>query len=159
PAATNMAQPLREALKARFYPYAESRGFVRAKTSHPHFTTFRRVDGDTVRVFDVQWDKYSRPMFVLNFGEGPKEGVTLWGTHTGGAELDPLDCAEGGRLQRKKGPSLACWFQLNKPLVEALRTMERHYTPEVVVNHLLDVFPELEEWWERRAIGPHLYLT
>ena len=150
---------LRDAVKERFFPYAESRRFVREKSAHPHFTTFRRIDGHKVRVFNVQWDKYGHPRFVLNFGEGPLSGVILWGKHKAGQELEPQDCPESGRLQRRKGGSLRCWFQLNKPLLDVIRTMEWRYPPEAVVNELLSAFPELEAWWEHRTVGPHIDLS
>jgi hypothetical protein len=35
-----------------------------------YFTPFRRVRGGQLDVFDVQWEKYWRPRFLLNFGRG-----------------------------------------------------------------------------------------
>jgi len=153
------AKELRGAVKARFYPYAEARGFVRAKSTHPHFTVFRRLTADTVQVFNVQWDKYGDACFVVNFGEGPKDGVQLWGKHIAGEALETQDCPESGRLQRKAGVSKRCWFQLKKPFVEAVRTMERRYPADAVVQQLLAVFPEVEAWWQHRTVGPHLTIS
>ena len=149
-------QELRQLVKTRFFPYAEGRGFARARSTHPHFTTFRRFTLDTAQVFNVQWDKYGASRFVVNFGEAPRVGVRLWGRHIAAENLEPQDCPERGRLQRKGGPYLRCWFQLKKPLLEALRTVERRYTAESVVEELLSVFPEVETWWEDRTVGPHL---
>lgn len=149
-------QDLRRLVKTRFFPYAEARGFARARSAHPHFTTFRRLTADSAQVFNVQWDKYGAPRFVVNFGEAPGEGVRLWGKHVPGEDLEPQDCPESGRLQRKRGPYLRCWFQLNKPVLEVLRTMERRYAAEAVVDQLLSVFPEVEAWWDGRTVGPHL---
>jgi hypothetical protein len=38
-----MASALREAVKTRFYPFAELRGFVRATSTNPLFTVFPRA--------------------------------------------------------------------------------------------------------------------
>lgn len=56
----------------------------------------------------------------------------------------------------KEAPTCDRWFQLNRPLLEALRTMERRYAAETVVDELLSVFPEVEAWWKGRTVGPHL---
>jgi hypothetical protein len=153
------AQELRQVVKARFLPYAEARGFVRAKSTHPLFYVFRRMTADKVQVFNVQWDKYGDACFVVNFGEGPKNGVQLWGKHIPGEALETQDCPESGRLQRKAGAGKRSWFQLNKPLFEAMRTMERRYPADAVVEQLLAVFPEVEAWWQHRTVGPHMTLN
>jgi hypothetical protein len=140
-----MAHPLREAVKRRFYPYAESRGFVRARSSHPHFADFRRDRGGKAEVFDVQWDKYGRPAFVVNFGvvEAARTGETAprW------KNLYRLvrDAAARDR-----------WFDLRKPWGEALRSLRLRYRPDAVVDQLIARFPEAEAWWTRGAVGPHV---
>lgn len=112
-----------------------------------------------MQVLNVQWDKYNGPLFVVNFGEGPRGGVRLWGKHVAGEALEPQDCPESGRLQRKRGPHMRCWFRVNKPLFEAVRTMKLRYTPEAVIDQLLEVFPEVEQWWQHRTVGEHLEIT
>jgi hypothetical protein len=102
---SSAAAPLRELMKERFYPFAAERGFVRAKSTHPLFTVFRRRHDQTVQVFDIQWDKYRAPRFVLNFGEARAEGVDIRGVHVSGDDLEPSHCEIQGRLQRRKGGS------------------------------------------------------
>lgn len=138
-----MAQPLREALKREFYPFVEARGFVRQRATHPLFTEFRRQRDGMVQVFEIQWDKYQRPRFVLNFQRA--EGMQA-----------PSRTARG-RLQRRRGGSLACWFGLHKPWLAVLRSGRLHYRPEEVVQELMRSFPELEAWWLCGEEGPHLY--
>lgn len=46
--------PLRSALKKVFYPHAEAKGFTIDKSGQPHTTTFRRLVGETVQVFNIQ---------------------------------------------------------------------------------------------------------
>jgi hypothetical protein len=153
------AHELRELIKARLFPYVEARGFIRDRSRHPLFTTFRRFVGNNAQVFNVQWDKRGAPRFVVNFGEGPKAGVSLWGRHIPGDELEPQDCPESGRLQRKRGPYLRCWFQTTKPLLEAVRTLERSYPVATVVDMAVAAFPEVEAWWENRTVGPHVCIS
>ena len=64
------ATPLREAVKATFYPFAQERGFVREK-ANPLFVPFRRMAGSMVQVFEIHWDKSHRPRLAVNFGEAP----------------------------------------------------------------------------------------
>jgi hypothetical protein len=139
--ASTMANPLREVVKHRFYPFAESRGFVRDKSSDPLFTTFRRTHEGAEQVFDIQWDKYHRPFFVINFRS--PEGSQA--RH------------KRGRLQRRRGGALGCWFTLRKPLGEILRTGRLKYEPVEVVDQLISYFGEVEEWWSNGAEGPHIY--
>ena len=150
------ATPLRELMKERFYPFAAPRGFVRAKSTHPLFTVFHRRHDQTVQVFDVQWDKYRAPRFVLNFGEGPVQGVEIRGVHVSGDDLEPSHCEVQGRLQRRKGASLRCWFQLRKPIFQAISSGAWHFTPTEVVDQVIQAFPEVEAWWATKAEGPHV---
>ena len=144
------ASPLREAVKARFHPFAEARGFVRAKSENPLFTQFARSVADEIEAFDIQWDKYHRPRFVINFSErrpGAGKGTS-----------SALQAQQGGgRLQRRKGGSQGCWFQLRKPLLEAILSRQWTYNPDEVVETVISVFPEVEAWWVDKTVGPHLY--
>ena len=134
------SNPLRAAVKGRFYPFAESRGFVREKSHNPLFILFRRTTDTAVHVFELQWEKYGRPCFVINFGEGPS-GESI------------------GRLQPRQGAYLRHWFHIRKPWLEAIATMKRSYEPEQVVDQLIALFPELEAWWDEKRVGPHLRFT
>lgn len=137
------AKPLNDELKKRFYPLVLSKGFEKQKSSDPHFIEFRRQTAVGDDVFDVQWDKYWRPYFVLNFN---KQGV------------DDPRWRHGGRLQRKRGGSMSCWFSIRKPLLNRLFTLRWHYKPQDVVGELIDAFEELEQWWKNGHIGPHIYI-
>lgn len=154
-----MVSALREAVQTRFYPFAESRGFVRAKSTNPLFTVFRRASAQTVQVFDVQWEKYGRPYFVINFGEGASGGVDIRGRHISAAELRPSECSKGGRLQPRNGPFLRHWFRSNRPWLQVIASGKRFYDPDEVVQQLIDLFPELEAWWAEKHEGPHLRLS
>src|SRR5690606_8201449 len=93
-------------------------------------------------VFQIQGDKYWRPCFVVNFSKERTE--------------DPR-WLKGGRLQRKRGGPMSCWFSLSKPLLHKLVSLRWSYDPQEVVQELQQAFGELEKWWENGEIGEHLY--
>lgn len=138
------ARPLNDELKKRFYPWVASRGFVKQKGTDPHVVEFTRRSVEGEDVFDIQWDKYWRPYFVVNFQKrGVNEGA--W-----------VKC---GRLQRTRGGSLSSWFSLYPPLQHRLSRLRWRYTPQEVVEELMDAFEELEAWWnDGSKIGPHIYI-
>jgi hypothetical protein len=144
-----MANPLREAVKNYFYPFAESKQFVRVKSKHPHFTTFRRVNGTAVHVFDVQWDKYGRPAFVINFGE-----ASIDDSQVSSAEIEPEQCKVLCRLQPDK--SSPRWWRLRKPWLEVLKTARLRYEPQEVVDQVIACFPDAEAWWTEKQEGAHV---
>lgn len=137
------AAPLLAIVKKRFYPFAETRGFTRDKSINPLFTTFRRTTGTRVQVFEIQWDKYWRPCFVINFGKGFAADERI---------------VYQGRLQRKRGGSRYCWFGTRRPWTSKLATGKWSYTPEEVLAELIAAFDELESWWGQGVSGPHIQL-
>jgi len=149
------AKPLREAVKATFYPFALERGFVREKATSL-FVPFRRMAGSNVQVFEIQWDKSHRPRFVVNFGEAPSTGVEFFGEHISAGLVNSAQCPVHGRLQRWRGGSMRTWFQTSKPWAETMRTLKWAYTPEEVAAELMSSFAELESWWETKQEGPQV---
>jgi hypothetical protein len=148
---------LRQEIKTRFYPFALERGFVRGKATSGR-APFRRVRDDVIQVFDVQWEKYGKACFVINFGEAPAAGVEFGGRTVPAEKLEPSHCPLKGRLQRWRGGSIRTWFQLAKPWSETLFTSRWDYSPEEVAEQVISCFSELEEWWEKKQEGPHIYI-
>src|SRR5581483_1942949 len=140
-------KPLRRALEHVLYPFVLARGFVLDESEQPVFTTFRREAGATVHIFDIQWDKSGTPRFILNFGEAPaaRGARHVW------------ECSTRLTLQRKQGGSMACWFQLRRPLLQQLTARSREYTPDQVAHAVVDAFPEMEAWWASKTRGPHVH--
>ncbi|MEL4429649.1 hypothetical protein [Shewanella mangrovisoli] len=122
----------------------KSKGFEKQKSTDPHFVEFRRVTPEGVDVFEVKWDKYWRPYFVINFAK---------------EKTDDPKWEKGGRLQRKRGGLLSCWFSLSRPLINKLLSLRWSYQPYEVVQELQQAFIELEKWWERGEIGSHIYFS
>lgn len=135
------AAPLLAEIKEQFYPFAETRGFVRQKSMNPLFTTFYRTTGNQIQMFEIQWDKYWKPYFVINFGEG--------------SNIEEQINYEG-RLQRCRGGSKLCWFGTRRPWLSKFVTGKWRYTPEQVVTELIAAFDELEAWWAEGTEGPHI---
>jgi hypothetical protein len=63
---------LRSEIKRVFAPHLASKGFA---PDPRHLLCYRRIDAEEVHVCDIQWDKYDRPRFVLNFGKAPAAGL------------------------------------------------------------------------------------
>ena len=150
------ATALRDAVAEGFYPFVERRGFVRGASRHPLFTVFRRTGREAVHVFEIQWDKWGEPRFVINFGEAPIGGLDVNGEHVSANDVQPYHCAALGSLKRRRGPTERCWFQLKRPWLDALASMRRTYYPHEVVDQLIDRFAEIETWWAEKAEGPHI---
>ncbi len=92
-------------------------------------------------MFEIQWDKYWKPYFVINFGNGES--------------IDEQINYEG-RLQRSRGGSQLCWFGTRRPWLSRFATGKWKYTPEEVVTELIVAFDELESWWAEGTEGPHI---
>lgn len=148
---------LRRALKSTLFVHAERQGFVLDTRHQPQFSTFRRRVGDTVQVFDLQWDKSGAPRFVINFGEAPAQGVVREGQPVAPEAIEVFDCRPSLRLQRRRGGSMGCWFQLRRPWLEQLIRLSRHHTPQEVAAHATAAFAEVEQWWATKARGPHVH--
>jgi hypothetical protein len=148
---------LRKALQASLWPHAERAGFARGKSTSL-FTTFRRQAGDVVHVFDVQWDKYHRPRFVINFGAASLSGLLQKNQVAGVEGIEPHHCPDMLRLHRRHGGSMNSWFQLRRPLWEKVTTLSWNHSPDEVATTVVSLFPELEAWWATRAVGPHVRL-
>lgn len=136
-------KPLNDELKARFYPMVESRGFTRRKSAGPHFAEFRRASLSGEECFEVQWDKYWRPYFVINFGR---------------TAVDEKIWTQSGRLQRRRGGMTSCWFGLAPSILERALKLRWRYSPREVVDEVIVAFDEVECWWKDGKIDPHIYM-
>jgi hypothetical protein len=149
---------LRRALKARFFSYAVDRGFVLDARHQPVSTTFRRPAGAAVQIFDVQWDKYGKPRFALNFGTCPVEGMRIGDTIHRADDVLPGWCPDSGRLQPGGGSGTRHWFRQDSTLLRRVFGAPVLREPAVVVEELMALFPEVERYWTSREAGPHLRL-
>lgn len=136
-------KPLNDELKKQFFPWVESKGFKKQKSTNSHFTEFRRQSSQGEDIFDIQWDKYWRPYFVINFKK-KNTNDSRW--------------VNGGRLQRKRGGDMSCWFSSSRPLLNKLVHFRWRYNASEVIEELKVTFEELEKWWDNGQVGPHMHV-
>ncbi len=90
---------LRREIKRTFLPFAEARGFNIDQRYSPQFFEFRRIIAGELHLFDIQWEKYGKRRFVVNFGKCPADGVAFNGEMLSPDQLSPAHCSVKGRLQ------------------------------------------------------------
>jgi hypothetical protein len=147
---------LRREIKRVFMPLAEARGFKTITRNSPFFLEFRRRKGDEINIFDIQWEKYGKPRFVVNFGNCPVEGLTIHGKHYPPDEVISGWTPQRGRLQPGKGSGTGSWFRQDKPFIKRILSRDKLYPAKDVVAQLAALFMELENWWETGKTGPHM---
>lgn len=141
---------LRRELEARLVPYAESLGFVPDRRKEPRILCFRKRTATSIRLFAVLWEPRGKPEFLIEFAEAPLEGVTRYRDHIAAEDLLPGNTLLlRGELVPERGKM---WFRLPRSWLHA-----RGGRDEIVlVQQVLDLFPEVIAWWESKAEGPHL---
>jgi hypothetical protein len=150
---------LRSEIKRVFVPYLTNKGFSSDPRSSPNFLYFRRIEGDRVQVFVIQWEKYGRPRFVVNFGKAPADGVVdIFGKLFSPEDIRPDLAPIRGRLAPGSGAMSGSWFRQDRPLIERLANWSSLRPPEQVISQLMTLFVEVEEFWKSGTIGPHMRL-
>ncbi len=152
---------MRQTLKQRFFPVLESKGFSKDMRFAPQFFTFRKISKDKICVLDIQWDKYGRRRFAVNFSMGSPDEII-----SGGEEILPQDVfisnlKTRGRLKSKHQVRLfqanRQWFSQDLSIIERLM-LKKEKSADDVIDDLLSVLPEVEDFLDKGKIGPHLSL-
>lgn len=147
---------LRRELKRTFYPYVAGRGFQIDQSSSPRSIDFRRFGPDHIDVFDIQWEKYGRPRFVVNFGQAPSAGVTHFGESVLPEKVLSYMGSLSGRLQPHVGNSTRSWFRQDYSFLRRIFFRQAARPAEEVVGELIALFNELEIWFEHGQLGGHM---
>src|SRR5262245_4955184 len=147
---------LRREIKARFFPYATARGFSVDLQLQPRSTIFRRRAGDRVEMFELQWDKYGSPRFVIHFGTCSIGGLDVNGKAIPADQALPTWCDECGSLQPRRRVSTRSWFRQDSTWLTGLIGRPARRNPSEVADELLALFPEIEQYWASGEVGPHL---
>ena len=147
---------LRVEIKRTFVPFALERGFALDQRRAPKFLIFRRLHGEEAHIFEIQWEKYGRPRFALNFGVCPAAGTVLDGKPCPWQEAWAGGLRGRGRLYPRSGATTASWFRQDKPFFDRLFSSKKMYAPKQIVTQLMALFPEVESYWTNRTVGPHL---
>jgi hypothetical protein len=148
------SRPYRVALKSQFYPFVTDKGFVRGKAD-ALIVPFHRVVNGRVQWFEIQWEKYHRPLFVLNFGEfDVDEHINVDRMLSDRSAIKVM-----GRVQRSRGGGFSNWFQARKPWKASILSMSFRYSPDDVATQIIHSFSDLEGWWENKNEGQYIYVV
>lgn len=150
---------LRREIKRVFVPLASARGFSADLREAPAFLAFRRTVGDTVQLFDLQWDKDGDTRFVVNVGSCPVAGLALADRVLPAERVVASWTPNAARLQPRRGATTASWFRQDKPLPERLLAREKFHDASEVVSQLVSLFPEVEAYLADGRVGPHLHVV
>lgn len=149
---------LRRELDRTFVPFVRERGFLPDAKRDRLFWSFRRERNQSIHVFDVQWEKYGAPRFVINFGTCPAEGLTIQGTVHEAKSVLASWLPDRGRLQPGRVGALRSWFRQDKPFVARLLSAQKLRPVSEVSSELIALFEELEAYWSRNEVGPHIHI-
>jgi hypothetical protein len=147
---------LRTSIKAAFIPFMLDKGFDVDRRNLPSFLDFRKIGGGRVYVCDIQWEKYGRPRFALNFGSCGPSGVICHGSEIGPSDVTTSSTPCGGRLTARPGGTTRSWFRQDCSLVKSIVSGSRLKPAGSVVTELIDLFCEVEAFWSNGSIGPHI---
>ena len=140
---------LRREIKERFIPFLTAKGFTTDNRHAPGTKIFRRAHHGRLHICDLQWEKYGKPRFILNFGE----------TELQQRQMDTLgtwDCETYLQLKPKSGASTATWFRQDKPWPVRTISKEKLYPAASIITLLIDLFAEAENFWQTGCIGQHV---
>ncbi len=152
------ATELRRELKRVFLPLAEAHGFSIDQKHAPTFLGFRRKIAGSLHVFDIQWEKYGKPRFVVSFGTCPEHGLVP-ADRAIPPEQVLASWLPGGQLQPRHGAYSSSWFRQDKPLLLRLISRNKLYPASQIVSQLVQLYPELEAYWATGIVGRHLRIT
>lgn len=133
-------------MKAEIFPLLEARGFQRLKHSGTWYG-FTRLQSDQLQIIEIQWDKYHRPRFAVNFSQTP---VVMHNGETGFRNrftgewlpLAEVSCGQDhynrlsvGRLRRQ-------WFGYSW-----LASLRPSGGPHSAVDRCIAVLPLIDGWF------------
>ena len=139
---------LRDELKARFYPLLHEKGFTLDKGQGPYCRTFRKIVNDEVYVLELQWDKYHRPRFVINFGASFSKDIEFGGRKIEAVETSPVHLHNQGRLYPRKVrlETTRSWFCQDRHFL--LRWLGfKNFPASSIVDQAITAFKDLETFW------------
>src|SRR5260221_2883142 len=158
---TTARKQLKTALEAHLPPM-----FTRAGLSGPSSLSghglcyhFRRNRGDIYEFLSVQFEKHGGPKFRVNFSETTRadleERLRVAEAHLGQpAAMEDVLSEPWGVLRGHLHPSRLPYFKL-------FTWFTAHGDSGVaaaVAKRPAALYPEIENWWCERKIGPHLWI-
>lgn len=147
---TALRQRLRATLEARCLVY-DGRG-------SPQCMNFRRTVGEDVHLLALNWEKSGKPRFFGMFGKATIRGVTYHGAAVRGDELLIEHSPTIGFLAPKDHRFDKGWFRQDPSYFQRLLN-PRFRGAESVEQHFLALLEEVERYWSKGTIGPHIKLA
>lgn len=147
---------LKLAIRDTLFPFLEEKGFEKQfekfSKSAKDFDFIRVYEGQ-VQVMAVQFDAHEKPRLVIEAADIPEEGFT----NKHGVFLTKENVSIGSlfnraRLQAKQGPNSSCWFR-----TDGLLNNFKSNRIEACVEATIEKFPQLEEWWNSKKVGPNIH--
>jgi hypothetical protein len=113
---------------------------------------FRRRNPQKHDLIDVQFDKYHRPRFILNFGQVGLDGlIDAYGRYIKVDDVRIYHLVEGGRLNARPRLVLEHWFGVGPPAVRPVES-----AADLEIEKLIRLFPQVERWFTTGRIGWNL---
>ncbi len=138
-------------MESRFSAFMTDSGFQKECGGGIDFR-FRRKGSQRHDLIEVQFDKYLRPRFILNFGTVPAEGLTdAYGRHIDADDVHIAHLVERGRLNALPKILVEHWFGLGR-----LRIWPVETAAERQVEKLIKLFPQVERWFASGTVGWNL---
>jgi hypothetical protein len=147
---------LRREMKSRFIPHVEQQGFKLDERQAPIVWIFRREVGMTAQLFSVEWEKYGRPRFRLDFGTCPIEGLSLRGQHFDWPDIHPHWLPNAATLRPGSGFLAGTWFRQDRAVLRKLLSSGTLRSPSEVVDELLSAYPHIQSYWSGGSAGNHI---
>jgi hypothetical protein len=148
---------LRHEIKRRFIPHVQQRGFALDERDAPTFWLFRRPTGTTVQVFSIQWEKYGRPRFRLDFGTCPVAGLELADKHIDWSNVHPHWLPDVATLRPRRGTLAGSWFRQDRAWLRKLLGAGALRHVSEVVDELFALYPEVEAYWSSGVVGTSIH--
>jgi hypothetical protein len=146
------ARRLRAAVSEDFCAHLSSLGFERCKRSSL-FYPYRRRSLRGYDLVEIQFDKYHRPKFVINFGVLPGDFIVdSYGRWVDVEKVCIGQLVQQGRLHRR--PRSIRWFGIGG--LSRFMFTENAVRREVLL--LKELFEQVELWFQTAATGPNLSL-
>src|SRR5262249_6046475 len=124
---------LRREIKRRFFPVMTATGFTVDMRDAPFFVGFRRMTPDVIHVCDIQWEKYGRRRFVINFGNCSPAGVICHGQLVRPEDVTAGATPVRGSLAPGRHSTIGGWFRQDRPWTESILHLSRLRPPAEVV--------------------------
>lgn len=151
---------LRRALKRDYFPRLADRGFSIDQRAAPQFVDFRRIVGERLHFINFQWEKYGRPRFKFSFGMASRMGTVSHGEAVNAEDVDPGSAASYCCLYPTgDGSRTAHWFRQDQTLLKTVFTGRRMRPVGDVIDDLLRLDPQVEQFFQTEQLGPNCRQT